>query len=252
MAAQRAPGPVTVEVEALTSTPYVDITLEMIQQFGGRVEVLGPGTFRIEPSELGVDEMTVEGDYSAAAYPAAGAALTGGRVTLEGLIHDSRQGDRGFLDLLARVGAEVSWEGGEVTVSGRGLQAVEVDLSAMPDQVPTLAALAPFCSGVTRILNVPHLRIKESDRLSAMASELGKLGAPVEELADGLVLPGAWATPAPPAEAVEVEPHGDHRIAMSLALTGLRRPGVVICHPGVVAKSYPGFWSDLEHLLLLE
>jgi 3-phosphoshikimate 1-carboxyvinyltransferase len=174
-------------------------------------------------------------------------------VVLEGLERGSRQGDRGFFDLLAAMGAAVEWEhGGAVRVAGRadrGLAAVDADLGSMPDQVPTLAALAPFARGVTRITGVPHLRIKESDRLAAMASELGRLGAAVEELADGLVVPGRWAEGEPPADPVTVDPHGDHRIAMSLALAGLRRPGVAIARPGVVAKSYPEFWRDLDALV---
>jgi 3-phosphoshikimate 1-carboxyvinyltransferase len=116
--------------------------------------------------------------------------------------------------------------------------------------VPTLAALAPFARGTTAIRNVPHLRIKESDRLAAMAGELRRLGAEVEELSDGLVVPGRWASSQEtlPAEPVVVQTHGDHRIAMSLALVGLRRPGVRVAGPGVVAKSYPGFWEDLDAL----
>ena len=119
----------------------------------------------------------------------------------------------------------------------------------MPDQVPTLAALAPFARGVTRIVNVAHLRIKESDRLAAMASELRKLGVPVEEGPDCLAIPGVWHGRRPPGDPVVVDSHGDHRIAMSLALTGLRRPGVRIASPGVVGKSYPNYWRDLESLL---
>ena len=118
----------------------------------------------------------------------------------------------------------------------------------MPDQVPTLAALAPFAAGTTRIRNVAHLRIKECDRLRAMARELTRLGAEVEELDDGLVIPGVWASGEPPTAAVEVDTWGDHRIAMSLALVGLRRRGVTIRRPGVVVKSYPDFWRDLEKL----
>jgi 3-phosphoshikimate 1-carboxyvinyltransferase len=119
----------------------------------------------------------------------------------------------------------------------------------MPDQVPTLAALAPFAAGTTRIVNVPHLRLKESDRLAAMAAELGRAGAAVTEEPAGLVVPGVWAAARPPAEPVVLESHGDHRIAMACALVGLRRPGVSIASPGVVGKSYPGFWRDLAGLL---
>ncbi|HVR97298.1 MAG TPA: 3-phosphoshikimate 1-carboxyvinyltransferase [Thermoanaerobaculia bacterium] len=249
MAALRAPAEVTVEVGALTSEPYVEVTLAAVAAFGGRIERLGERGYRIFPSPLQADRVRVEGDASAACYPAAAAALTGGTVTLEGLAPDSRQGDRRFLDLLVTMGAEVVWSGGELTVRGNGgLRAIEADLGGMPDQVPTLAALAPFARGTTRIFNVAHLRIKESDRLEAMATELRKLGATVEEGSDSLTIPGLWADREPPAEPVTVEPRGDHRIAMSLALAGLRRPGVSIASPGVVAKSYPDFWRDFDDL----
>jgi 3-phosphoshikimate 1-carboxyvinyltransferase len=194
--------------------------------------------------------VAVEGDYSAAAYPAAAALVTGGEVELHGLEPGSHQGDRGFLEVLERMGAEIEWQTEGVRVAaGSRLTAVDLDLSSMPDQVPTLAALAPFARGTTRIRNVPHLRLKESDRLAAMASELRKLGVEVTEIEDGLVIPGLWAETTPPEEQVVVDSHGDHRIAMSLALTGLRRPGVSVANSGVVAKSYPSFWSDLEGLL---
>lgn len=249
MAALRAPGAVTVEVEALTSQPYVDVTLGVVEAFGGRIEAVGPRTWRVWPSSLGAGRVEVEGDWSAAAYPAAAAALTGGEVALSGLLPDSRQGDRGFAALLREMGAEVAWDGGEMIVRGRDLVGVEADLSAMPDQVPTLAALAPFARGATRIWNVAHLRIKESDRLEAMATELRKLGAQVDEGPDWLRIPGDWAEGAPAdASEARIDPRGDHRIAMSCALVGLRRPGVVITAPGVVAKSYPEFWRDFSML----
>jgi 3-phosphoshikimate 1-carboxyvinyltransferase len=254
MASLAARRPVEVEVAALTSGPYVELTLGAVGALGGAIEQPAPGVYRVRPGPLdGASRVRVEGDFSAACYPAAAAALTGGEVVLDGLERGSRQGDRGFFDLLAAMGAAVEWEhSGAVRVAGRadrGLAAVDADLGSMPDQVPTLAALAPFARGVTRITGVPHLRIKESDRLAAMASELGRLGAAVEELADGLVVPGRWAEGEPPADPVTVDPHGDHRIAMSLALAGLRRPGVAIARPGVVAKSYPEFWRDLDALV---
>jgi len=247
MASLRAARPVEVEVTSLVSAPYVDLTLEAMESFGASCPAAG-GVYRIEPQDFGLDHLRVEGDWSAAAYPAAAAAL-GGRVRLRGLDARSRQGDRGFVELLARMGARVRPAADGVEVEGDELRAIDADLSALPDQVPTLAALAPFARGTTRILNVPHLRIKESDRLAAMASELRRIGAAVEELADGLVIPGVWADAEPPHDPVTVEPRGDHRIAMSLAVAGLRRRGVRIANPQVVAKSYPGFWSDLEGLV---
>jgi 3-phosphoshikimate 1-carboxyvinyltransferase len=170
---------------------------------------------------------------------------------------DSAQGDRGFFDLLERMGASVKWEEEGVRVQGQvqGQGRLEapgaVDLSAMPDQVPTLGALAPFARGVTRIENVAHLRIKESDRLRSMADGLSRLGVPVEERPDGLVIPGVWSDSERviPGGRTVVDPHDDHRIAMSFALVGLRREGVVVADPRVVAKSYPSFWNDFESLL---
>jgi len=249
MAALTAPAPVEIEVGALTSEPYVGVTLAEAAAFGGRIEVLGD-LYRVHGSSLlAPARLRVEGDWSAACYPAAAAALTGGEVTLAGLAAGSRQGDRGFLDLLAAMGAEVAWRGGEVAVRGGALRGIDADLSSLPDQVPTLAALAPFAAGTTRIGNVAHLRLKESDRLAAMASELRRLGAEVEEGADSLAIPGVWHRREPPANVVVLDPHDDHRIAMSLALAGLRRQGVRIASPDVVGKSYPGFWDDLDGLL---
>ncbi|MBV8201215.1 MAG: 3-phosphoshikimate 1-carboxyvinyltransferase [Acidobacteria bacterium] len=254
MAGLQAPRPLTVEVMALTSAPYVEVTLAAARRCGGRIEALrgagGALRYQVFPGLLPPRRLRVEGDASAACYPAAAAALTGGSVVLQGLAADSPQGDRRFLELLSRMGAEVRWSGDEAEVRGGGrLQAVEADLSAMPDQVPTLAALAPFARGTTRIRNVAHLRLKESDRLSAMAGELRRLGAEVEEGADRLDVAGSWCEAPPPADPVAVDSHGDHRIAMSLALVGLRRPGVVVDSPQVVAKSYPAFWQDFLGLL---
>jgi 3-phosphoshikimate 1-carboxyvinyltransferase len=249
MAALRAPGPVTVEVQSLTSKPYVDVTLGVVAAFGGRIEEAGDHIYKVTPSALNAGRVRVEGDWSAAAYPAAAAALTQGEVVLEGLLQDSRQGDRGFLALLERMGAAVSWSGSEVTIRGGDLRGIEADLSSMPDQVPTLAALAPFARGTTHIFNVAHLRIKESDRLEAMATELRKTGATVEEGPDWLRIPGVWADREPPADPVTIDPRGDHRIAMALALVNLRRRGITVAHPEVVGKSYPGFWADLERLV---
>lgn len=250
MAGLRAPGEVVVEVSSLTSGPYVDVTLGVAEAAGGRIERLGDKTWRVIPSDLRADRARVEGDWSAACYPAAAAALTQGSVVLDGLVRDSRQGDRGFLDLLVRMGAEADWRGDELEVrGGDALRGLEADLSTMPDQVPTLAALGPFAAGETRIFNVAHLRIKESDRLEAMATELRKIGAEVDEGPDSLRIPGVWAHGPTPEGEVRIDSRGDHRIAMSLALAGLRRPGVVVTSPEVVAKSYPEFWRDLGRML---
>ncbi len=249
MAATRARGPVEIEVEALVSAPYVELTLDLLARQGARVARDGLERFRVEPRALAGGRLEVEPDLSAAAYPAAAAALAGGEILLEGVSLASRQGDRRMLEILAAMGAEVASAADGVRVARRDLLAFVGDLGDIPDQVPTLAALAPFARGTTVIRNVAHLRLKESDRLAAMASELGRAGAQVEERADGLVIPGVWADGAPPSGAVTIDPHDDHRIAMAMALVGLRRPGLTIGRPGAVAKSYPGFFRDLARWL---
>ncbi|MFP3940814.1 MAG: 3-phosphoshikimate 1-carboxyvinyltransferase [Thermoanaerobaculia bacterium] len=272
MAGLRAQGATELRVAALTSGPYVELTRQAIRRFAAAAVVRDdggggadsgpdpveevPGGYRIHPTRpVPPPDLEVEGDFSAACYPAAAAALTGGRVVLTGLSPSSAQGDRGFFDLLARMGARVTWEEGRVTVEGTGaLEALEVDLSDLPDQVPTLAAMAPFARGTTHIYNVSHLRIKESDRLRAMAEGLVRAGVPVREVPDGLVVPGCWAdaragSAGSEANDVVLDPADDHRIAMSLALVGLRRRGVALARPEVVAKSYPEFWRDLDRLL---
>ena len=201
-------------------------------------------------AQLRGGELEIEPDFSAAAYPAAAAAITGGRVEIDGLSRRSKQGDRRLFELLERdgsVGRSGARDG--AAVEGGELVAIDADLSDIPDQVPTVAALAPFARGTTVIRNVAHLRIKESDRLAAMSSELRRAGAEVEELEDGLVIPGVWAELRPPADPVTIDPRADHRIAMAMALVGLRRSNLAIADPGCVAKSYPGFWRDLARIL---
>lgn len=256
MACLRAPRPTELQVPALTSGPYVELTRRAIRRFTRTDPIVVAGeVYRIAPARLAPPpDLAVEGDWSAACYPAAAAAITGGRVVLDGLDSESAQGDRAFLDLLAHMGARIERAGDGIAVEGGALTALEVDLSASPDQVPTLAAIAPFAHGTTRIYNIQHLRIKESDRLRAMAIGLSRLGVPVEELPDGLVIEGCWSgesggVPESARRPVLVDPAGDHRIAMSLALVGLRRPGVTMARPDVVEKSYPGFWDDLDALL---
>ena len=250
LAGQRAESALEIEVPELTSAPYVGLTLDMIERFGGRVEVVGTNRWIAHPSALRAIEVEIEADFSAAAYPAAAATLAGGTVRIDGISRNSLQGDRRLFDLLAEMGAGVSWSGDGATVEGPpGLTAIDADLGDIPDQVPTVAALAPFARGTTRIRNVAHLRLKESDRLAAMTSELRRAGAEVEELADGLVVKGTWAERKPPALPVIIDPHGDHRIAMAMALVGLRRPNLYIADPACVGKSYPEFWRDFSRLL---
>lgn len=228
---------------SLVSEPYVDMTVDMVRQFGGVITRPASTCFRVFPqAQGGPSRYLIEPDASAASYFFAAAAITGGRVTVAGLSRRSLQGDVRFVDVLAAMGCRVEECDAGITVHGGPLRGVDVDMNAISDTVMTLAAVACFAEGPTTIRNVAHIRHKETDRLTALAAELRKLGVTVEETDDGLKL-----TPAP-LHGARIETYDDHRMAMSLALVGLRVPGVEILNPGCVSKTYPGFWEDFQRL----
>jgi 3-phosphoshikimate 1-carboxyvinyltransferase len=227
----------------LVSRPYVELTLRMMNDWGIEAGWKEDAAIEVNPHWQGHPSgYDVEPDASAASYFWAAAAITGGRVTVAGLNRTSPQGDVRFVDVLGQMGCRVEECEAGITVHGRDLRAADVDMNGISDTVMTLAAVALFAEGPTTIRNVAHIRHKETDRLSALATELRRLGAGVEEFDDGLRI-----TPAPLHGAL-VETYNDHRMAMSLALVGLRVPGVVIKDPACVAKTYPDFFSDLERL----
>ncbi len=245
MAAPFADGKVEIELDGpLVSEPYVEMTLRMMQSFGLHAEQTAPGHFRIRPHTTGQSRTNyyIEPDASAASYFWATAAITGGRVTVAGLNRTSLQGDMRFVDVLAQMGCRVEECDAGITVHGAPLRGADVDMNDISDTVMTLGAVACFADGPTTIRNVRHIRHKETDRIAALATELRKLGAEVEEREDGLTI-----TPRP-LTGCEVDTYNDHRMAMSLALVGLKVPGVVIRNPGCVAKTYPAFWKDLESI----
>jgi 3-phosphoshikimate 1-carboxyvinyltransferase len=246
LAAPRARGTVTLTLQGpLVSEPYVAMTQAMLQQWGFRVSREPGPTFRIpapQEPQWRPAEYTVEPDASAASYFWAAAAVSGGAVTVPGVSLASPQGDVRFVDLLMRMGCGVTDACHCITVRGGPLRGIDADMNGISDTVMTLAAVACFAEGPTTIRNVAHIRHKETDRLSALATELRRLGAGVEELSDGLTI-----TPRP-LRAALVDTYNDHRMAMSLALIGLRVPGVVVRNPGCVAKTYPDFFADLEKL----
>lgn len=232
-----------VEVEItgrLVSRPYVDITIEVMREFGVSVDRHGYRYFMVPPGDGYLPrEFSIEGDVSAASYFWAAAAVTGGRVTTENIKpYTTRQGDIAFLEILREMGCRVDRETERVSVCGGPLSGIEADMSAIPDQVPTLASVALFANDSTAIRNVPHLRYKESDRLRNIALEWGKLGGTVEELADGLIIHRGTAL-----RGARVESHDDHRLTMSLAVVGLKVPGVRIKGEDCVTKSFPRFWE---------
>jgi 3-phosphoshikimate 1-carboxyvinyltransferase len=237
---------VTVRVDGpLVSEPYVEMTLRMMQSWGQRFERPERNVYSFGPKSMDLDKgiYAVEPDASAASYFWAAAAILGGRVTVEGLTEHSLQGDVAFVGVLQQMGCRVEKCDAGITVHGGKLRGIDVDMNAISDTVMTLGAVACFAEGPTRIRNAAHIRHKETDRIAALATELRRLGADVEEFADGLEI-----TPRP-LHGATVQTYNDHRMAMSLALVGLKVPGVVIDNPGCVAKTYPGFWQDLDRLL---
>jgi 3-phosphoshikimate 1-carboxyvinyltransferase len=249
MAAPYARRDVEIEVIGdLVSKPYMPMTAAVMRAFGVHSE-LDTTTWRhfLVPAgqRYRARSYQIEPDASNASYFFAAAAVTGGRVRIEGLGTDSTQGDLRFVDVLEAMGADVTISSDAVEVTGPAdgqLRGVDLDLNAISDTAQTLAAIAPFASGPTTIRGVGHARLKETDRVAAVANELRKLGQSVEEFEDGLTITPAPVTPA------EIETYDDHRMAMSFAIAGLRASGVRILDPGCVAKTFPDFFARLGKL----
>ena len=271
LAAPHAKTEVVIDIDGpLVSRPYVDMTVKMLHRLGyfilddyasGQLKVLSSRARDLDPDVItkkidsaafhdGFDprrhtllqDYQVEPDASAASYFAGAAAITGGAITVPGLADNSIQGDMRFFDLLEEMGCRIERNEAGITVHGGPLTGIDADMNEISDTVMTLAAVACFAEGPTTIRNVAHIRHKETDRLTALATELRRIGAEVEELADGLTI-----TPRP-LHGTAIETYDDHRMAMSMSLVGLRVPGVVIKNPGCVGKTYPRFFEDLEKL----
>ncbi|MHB8772710.1 MAG: 3-phosphoshikimate 1-carboxyvinyltransferase [Syntrophales bacterium] len=246
IAAPYAAGDVAITLEGkVPSLPYVALTVETMGAFGVTVALDGAGRYVVKSGQrYRGRQYRVEGDLSSASYFFLAAALTKGRIRVENVNPRSGQGDAGFLTLLERLGCRVIRGEDSVEVIGGEPPPGEMtfDLADMPDMVPTLAVLAALRPGRSLIRNVAHLRIKESDRLAAMAKELRKTGIAAEELPDGIAVTGGIPGGA------TIATYNDHRIAMSFAVLGLRVPGMKIEGEECVGKSFPGFWQALERL----
>ncbi len=226
------------------SRPYIDLTVDVMTHFGVPVEREGYRFFRVPGGRVyRAGTYRVEPDCSQAGYFWTAAAVSGGSVKVLGIGPCTRQGDFGLVRVLARMGCTVTEERDGVRLTAGGLRGVTVDMADMPDVVPTLAVAAAFARGVTTIHGVGHLRVKESDRLAAVIEGLSRMGIRAE--GDGDVL-RVWG--GVPRGAV-IDPHDDHRMAMSFALAGLRIPGMVIADEHCVAKSFPSFWQVLAELV---
>jgi 3-phosphoshikimate 1-carboxyvinyltransferase len=237
------PGGLRVTVGGpLVSRPYVDMTAAVVRAFGAGVSPLDGG-WVVEPGGYRPTDYGIEPDASAASYFFAAAAICGGRVTVEGLGQNALQGDVAFVDVLERMGCRVVRGADATTVEATGpLTGVDVDMADISDTAQTLAAVAVFATGPTRVRGIGFIRAKETDRVGNVVRELQRCGIDAREEPDGfLIHPG---TPRP----ARVETYDDHRMAMSFALIGLRAPGIEIADPGCVAKTFPGFWDALDAL----
>lgn len=243
-------GPLTrrglrIRVTDLVSAPYVEITLAMMRVFG--VEVTREGdVFAVPPGGYRATTYAIEPDASTASYFFAAAAVTpGAEVTVPGLGAGALQGDLGFVDVLRRMGAEVSVGTAATTVRGTGeLRGLTVNMRDVSDTMPTLAAIAPFASAPVRIEDVANTRVKECDRLEACAENLRRLGVRVATGPDWIEIHPGTA----PSAGTRITTYGDHRIVMSFAVTGLRVPGISFDDPGCVRKTFPGFHEAFAEL----
>jgi 3-phosphoshikimate 1-carboxyvinyltransferase len=242
MASPYAEAPVTLHPEGRKEWPYVGITVALMRAFGVEVDEAN-GRFTVAPALYSSREYEVEPDASGASYFMAAAAVTGGRVRIPGLGSSSPQGDLRFAGVLRDMGCRVEIAPHSIEVIGPDrLQGIEVDMNAFSDTMITLAAISPFATSPTTIKNVGHTRLQETDRLSAVATELNRLGVKTHTTASSIriipniVRPGVIRT------------YGDHRMAMAFAITGLVAAGIRIGDPGCVAKTFPGYFGALESL----
>jgi 3-phosphoshikimate 1-carboxyvinyltransferase len=243
MALPVAPGNTEIEVMNLKSKPYIDMTLQVLNDFGIRVENDNYRIFYIKGKQkFNAREYVIEGDWSGAAFLLVGAAING-NLTVEGLDLKSRQSDMAIMEALRKAGAKIATKNSSIEVSKSELKAFEMDATESPDLFPPLAALASYCRGESRIRGVSRLIHKESNRAVAIKDEFGKLGISIRIEDDVMTITGGKVTGGNTAS------HEDHRIAMAMAVTALGASGKVsIKDSHSIAKSYPEFFNDIKRL----
>ena len=231
----------------LVSKPYIEITLAIMASFGVQVENQDFQSFQISggQSYQSPGEYMVEGDASSASYFLAAGAIKGGTVKVYGVGKNSVQGDIRFADVLEKMGAKIVWHDNAIEVTGGNLQGVDLDMNHIPDAAMTIATTALFAKGKTAIRNIYNWRVKETDRLSAMATELRKLGVNVVEGEDFIEV-----EPADKLDAAEIDTYNDHRIAMCFSLVALSDTQVTINDPGCTAKTFPDYFQRLETICI--
>ena len=235
-----------IEIEGeLVSKPYIDITLNIMSRFGVEVQNNDYQSFTVKGNQSyqSVEKYMVEGDASSASYFLAAGAIKGGEITVHGVGKLSVQGDKYFADVLEKMGAEVIWADESITVVGKALTAVDMDMNHIPDAAMTIATTALFAKGTTTIRNIYNWRVKETDRLFAMATELRKVGAEVIEGEDFITI-----TPPETLKHAEIDTYDDHRVAMCFSLVALSDTPVTINDPKCTAKTFPDYFDKLAQV----
>lgn len=246
MAAPLFTGDVVIRIKGeLVSKPYIDITLDTMAKFGVSVDNDNYQTFTIsgDAKYVAPGKFMVEGDASSASYFLAAGAIKGGTVRVTGIGQNSIQGDIRFADVLEAMGAKVEWHDEYVEVTGAPLKGVNMDMNHIPDAAMTIATTALFAQGPTTMTNIYNWRVKETDRLNAMATELQKLGAKVEEGHDYITV---W--PTDQLKHAEIDTYNDHRIAMCFSLVALSDTPVTINDPGCTRKTFPDYFTRFKTL----
>ena len=229
-------------IDTMTERPYLDISLGMMTAFGVTAKNSNYKIIDIpNDKKYTAQQITIEGDYSSASFFFLAAAITKAKVLVRGLAPDTKQGDSKFLSLIEKMGCNVSLTDNGVIVQGKKLVSIEEDMSDVPDLVPPMAIAAAFAKGTSRLTGIGHLRHKECDRLAVMASQLGKMGVCAQCGEDSLIIEGGEKI-----HGSDIDPHNDHRIAMSFAVAGLVTGNQMIQNEGCVAKSFPDFWERFE------
>ncbi len=237
-------GEITIEViEPQISKPYIDMTIDIMEKFGVWVENDNYTKYTIPSGQkYSAKKYEVEGDLSSAGYFLAIAALTKSTITLKNINPNSKQADIRLIKILEGMGNNILVGKNEITIIGKGVKSTSVDMANCPDQIQTLAVLASFAKGVTKISGIQSLRIKETDRIFALTQELKKMG--IKTLATKNVLTIYGGNP----RSATIETYGDHRMAMSFAIAGCKISGIAIKNSAVVSKTYPQFWEDLKKM----
>jgi 3-phosphoshikimate 1-carboxyvinyltransferase len=229
----------------LVSKPYIDITIGVMKKFGINVINHNYQTFTVKGNQtyLSPKRIMVEGDASSASYFIAAAAISGGQIEIHGVGKKSVQGDIGFANVMEQVGAKIDWFDEKLVVRKGELKGIDIDANSIPDAAMTLATVALFANGPTAIRNIYNWRVKETDRLAAMATELRKVGADVVEGHDFIEI-----TPPSTINLTDIDTYNDHRIAMCFAMIAVGGYEVIINDPGCTAKTFPTFFKVLESI----